>query len=681
MLPRLILLVSALLCAADVEASPASDGQLASLFQDHCLKCHDAETRKGKVNLQSLDVPAALMGDADLIRDLIEVLEFQDMPPEDEPPVADRDRKGAIAHLKRLLHRALAAETERPATPIRRMNRFQYHNAVKDLFDLSVEVFSLPERMCREYGNYFQPATGRMPDVVQVGSRPLGKSQLIEKRLAGVAAFPQDLRAEHGFDNRGDHLTLSPLLMESFLRLGKSIVGSRDFNPKTCGIWDSFFAKPPAGTPLEPEVRNRLRDFLTRAFRRPVEDSVLQRYVSHVLGLLDSEAAFPDAMKEAAAAALVSPRFLYLYDAPASGTGNNPAPADLNLASRLSFFLWGSLPDRELLDLAAAGKLHEPDSLEEQVDRLLRDDRLKRFCDSFPTQWLQLERIVTSVPDRDRYPGFYFAKYRTSMDMMLEPLLLFETLLIENRSVIELIDSDFSYRSKRLQAWYGTEVKGKLGGPTRLRFERVPVTDRREGGVITTAAVMTMTSGPQRTHPITRGAWMATAIFNDPPKPPPADVPPLEEAAPDTENLTLRERFALHRKRTDCAACHQQIDPLGFALENYGAAGTWRDTYDNGRDVDPSGLLFRTHEFANIVEFKDAILAEKDRFLRALAEHLLSFALGREVAAADSPAVDRIVEKVAADGYRFHALIHAIVKSEPFLQRAVPANAVAANTP
>ncbi len=304
---------------------------------------------------------------------------------------------------------------------------------------------------------------------------------------------------------------------------------------------------------------------------------------------------------------------------------------------------------------------------------MLRDRKLKRFADSFPAQWLQLERIIASVPDKELFPEFYFAKYRLSMHMMLEPLLLFETILVENRPILDLIDSDYSYRSGALSAWYKDRGKTKSRiQPTVVPFKRVSVTDRRQGGVITTAAVMTMTSSPVRSQPITRGAWMASVIFNNPPPPPPADVPPLPEHDKDTAHLTIREKLAVHRERPDCAGCHAKIDPLGFALENYDATGFWRDKYENARPVDSGGELFRRHKFTNIVEFKDAILTEKDRFTRAFAGHLLAFALGREITAADSPALDKITKQVAAGDYRMHAVIQAVVMSEPFLTKSNP---------
>ena len=262
--------------------------------------------------------------------------------------------------------------------------------------------------------------------------------------------------------------------------------------------------------------------------------------------------------------------------------------------------------------------------------------------------------------------------------MMLEPLLLFEAVLVENLSITQLVDSEFTYRSTLLQEAYqdlGSLPDGtKPGGAvTVLRFHRMPVTDRRNGGVITNAAVMTMTSGPERTQPITRGAWLAGVIFNNPPKPPPADVPPLVEVpAAGEEHLTLRERLTAHRTQADCRGCHERIDPLGFALENYDPIGVWRDKYENGRLIDVSGVLFRRHEFDNISEFKDAILAEKDRFTRAFAGHLLSFALARDLEAADESALDEIVDATASDDYKIQSLLKHIIFSRPFLTKTNP---------
>lgn len=648
-----------------VDTKGLFDNEIKPFFQQHCIKCHgEGDKIKGKLDLRTYSDHAELLQDADRIEDIISVIKEGEMPPEEEPKIDEKTRVDILEGLNKTLVEAIKSSRSSSQTPIRRMNRFQYANAVKDLLKLKVEVYPLPERMMRDRSNYFKPETGKIPSKITVSSRPLGKSGLIEPRLSGVAPFPQDLRAEHGFDNRGDHLSLSPLLMESFLNLSRSIVLSENFNRKNCGVWPQLFEEPKEKDRTNKIINERLNHFLTRAFRRPVDLATLNRYSSHATELIKSGSTFLDAMKETVSAILASPRFLYLYNSESKNS------KDYELATRLSFFLWGSIPDDVLIERAASGDLSNPDVLRAEVERMLLDGRLKRFCDSFPSQWLQLDRIISSVPDPKKYPDFYYAppNYRTTMDMMMEPLLLFETILVEDRPITDLIDSDYSYRSKRLSKWYDSKVEGRLGGPVTMAFERVSINDRKEGGVITSAAVMTMTSGPEETKPITRGAWISGVIFNDPPEPPPADVPTLENDDSElAKQMTLRERFSSHRDNPDCAGCHKKLDPLGFALENFDAVGRWRDQYHNGREVDSSGILFRKHKFNDVVEFKDAIMSEKDRFTKALVSHLLSFSLGRKLSAFDSPTVDLVAKKVKESDYSLRVMIHEIVQSDPFL--------------
>lgn len=647
-------------------------------FVAHCAKCHGKDgAQEGEVDLLKLKSSGDLMRLPELLDAVIKVLEDRQMPPEKEPPLEVATRRAMLGHLKVMLRRSVATKGF-AQTPIRRMNRFQYNNAVVDLLELDRDIFPLPEKLMRRYTDYFDPKTGKMPPEVRVQNRPLGKDvdSARAEGFMGVGPFPQDLRAEHGYDNRADHLTLSPLLMESFLRLSHAIVESRDLKPEECRSWDSFFM-PPArenafGVDAQVEViRVRLARFLRRAFRRPVDQETLDRFVTFAEKNLKAGASFPETMKTVVGATIASPEFLYLYNTErnADQTSKAMQPVDdFELASRLSFFLWGSIPDDTLLDLAEAGQLSDPNTLDAQIDRMLNDRRMVRFCDSFPGQWLQLDRLISSIPDKKKFEYFYFHQaYRASMHMMLEPLLLFETVYIEDRSVIELLDPEFTWQSKLLQSAYQGNATAGNREDKIINFERVAVTDARWGGVITNAAVMTMTSSPTRTQPITRGAWVNTVIFNDPPDPPPADVPPLPE--PDEERLnqlTMRERFAEHQKREDCAACHRQIDPLGFALENYGPTGVWRDKYDNGRDIDPSGTLYSRHEFKTAIEFKQRLLEEKRRFIRGFAAHLLSYALGRELSVADSPTLDAITERAMAGEDRLRTMLKMIALSEPF---------------
>ncbi|MEM7384565.1 MAG: DUF1592 domain-containing protein, partial [Verrucomicrobiota bacterium] len=566
--------------------------------------------------------------------------------------------------------RSLSSEPYEP-TPIRRMNRFQYNNAVVDLLGLTRDVFWMPERMLRRRSGYFKPGEGVMPETVKVQNRPLGKDHDGERPegFKDVAAFPQDRRAEHGFDNRADHLTLSPLLMEQFLKLSHSIVESKDLNASECRTWNSFFTQPEEGEATA-VIRERLTGFLRRAFRRPVEAETLERFLAFAADEMKSGAGFTDIMKTLVGATMASPDFLYLYNVEqVSEPSERQKIDDFELASRLSFFFWVSLPDDTLLDLAEAGSLGEPETLAAQIDRMLIDPKASRFCDIFPGQWLQLDRLVSSIPSPEKYPYFYYLGYRASMHMMMEPLLLFETVYVEDRSIIDLLDPGFTWQSDHLRTAYEGVDPGDRSTQT-LAYKRIPVDDPERGGVITNAAVMTMTSDPSRTLPITRGSWVNGVIFNDPPEPPPADVPPLPEADEEAlEKLTIRERFAEHRKREDCRGCHRQIDPLGFALENYGPTGMWREQYANGRDIDASGTVFGKHAFESVVDFKQIILKEKQRFVRGFAAHLLSFALARELGPADSPALDQIAQRAIRGEDSLRSIMKMVAMSEPFLHK------------
>ena len=664
--------------SSQAEDSPPA---LHQAFRAHCIKCHGKDGKvKGKVNLLELKSDADLLTRPELLENLVAVLKEHEMPPEDEPPLPQAKQELMVVQLEAMLQKVLKTQPF-VTTPIRRMNRFQYNNAVVDLLELDRPIFRLNERLMRRRDNYFHPESKKMPAQVRVSSRPLSKDidNQRPEGFKGVASFPQDKRAEHGFDNRADHLTLSPLLMESFLKLSQTISESPDLNPKECRSWNWLFATPDQkdGSPdkVAAAIEPRIKKLLLRAFRRPVDPVTLDRFVNFSQKQLAAGASLEVTMRTVIGAILGMPDFLYFYETP-----NETKPekkqrgreriSDFELASRLALFFWSSIPDDTLLDLAGQGKLGEQEILSAQIDRMLNDRRSGRFCDNFPAQWLQLDRLITSVPDPKKFAYFYLVDgYRTSMHMIAEPLLLFETIYIEDRSIMELLDPKFTWENDMLRANYAGHSKAGHDVVTQL-FKRVPLTDPRRGGIITNAAIMTMTATPTRTQPITRGAWVNTVIFNDPPEPPPADIPPLPEAGKEElEKLTIRERLAAHRKREDCAGCHNKIDPLGFALENFGPTGVWREKYENGRKVDVSGVLFNRHEFKDFAEFKQMMLKEKHRFIRGFIEHLLSYALSRELGPADSPALNDIASRAIAGKDQMRTLLKGIAMSQPFLHK------------
>ena len=416
------------------------------------------------------------------------------------------------------------------------------------------------------------------------------------------------------------------------------------------------------------------------AFRSPVEEGVLNRYHDFFIARRQQTGSFSQSLKEVVAAVLASPRFLYLCELAAEGS--DLRLSSYELATRLSFFLWSSLPDETLLATARDGSLLQRDVLDAQTRRMLADPRSQALSQNFARQWLRLDQLVTAVPDFDRFPQYYSRigceQWKFGLQMMIEPLLLFESILVEDRSIMLLIDCNYSYRSDELQAWYGDELpfadrsNRDRFNTFQQQYRKRSLPDRRQGGVLTSAATLTMTSSPLRTSPIARGAWVATVIFNRPPPPPPDVVPPIEadDKAIEAQGLTLRERLKQHQSNAACASCHAKIDPLGFALENFDAIGRWRDRYGSGLEIDASGELFGTMPFRNVIELKDQLLDHPELFQRAFSEHLLSYALGRGLELEDSPAVDEIVQNVATDHGQFSTVVRAIVASTPFRYQA-----------
>lgn len=947
---------------------------LKPLFAEHCIKCHGGEKTKGKVNLKEITDLAHFRSKPKLLNDLVEVIEAGEMPPEDETALNEADKSKLVETLKSLLSQAAAGGGRAPVG-LHRLNRFQYNNAVRDLFQMKRDVFSLPEKLMTRNGNYLHGRSDRMPDKVSVACLSLKP----ESGFLDVQAFPKDLRASHGFDNQANQLTLSPLLLDSFLKLSVSILKSPDFKEENVGIWKAFFMAPDPNAELPDPIRSRLSPFLNQAFRRVVDAETIQRYTDYALSQIKRGLSFTDGMKKVASAILSSPRFLYEYDS------EDAAEDNFELAARLSFFLWASSPDAELLRLAESGELARGEVLDQTITRMFADPKIERFLDTFPAQWMQLENVLAATPDPAK--ARFFSMENTnpaSTQMVLEPLLLFDAVFLENRPIIELINPTFSYQSDFLRTWYtsdlkppvldaakiveenrtneakgksleasiqkaqtdilslvepvkarlsaarqnatgtqppmdlkpfaawefdgnlkdtagsldlqakgeiryqdgvlilekeaylqsaplpvdlkaktmevwckihdlgqsggglmgiqgkgdffdtivlgerkpghwisgsngfartedfagsmpetspmqdlhlvmvyagdGTttlyrngefygqpfnkgpavfpkqettvlfgmrhlppgggrhlsisldkarlynraltadEVKSSTGGDyipndallqamtaeqrsqmealnkslsqsevalkelpkprdpvkeqqdaeqnyqremvNKLRahdFERVVATDPRYGGVITTAAMASMTSGPDRTHPIARGAWIIEVILNDPPDPPPNNVPPLSEDD-SAKDMTIREKFAEHRKNPDCAGCHTRLDPLGFAMENFDITGRWRDKYENGRDVDASGTLLKKYAFGGIVDFKESLVKENKRFAKAFIGHLLRFALSRELGPSDSPTIDAIINRTEADHFKLKSLIREIVLSDAFVK-------------
>ena len=424
-----------------------------------------------------------------------------------------------------------------------------------------------------------------------------------------------------------------------------------------------FVCRPAAGEPEAPCARRILTRLARRAYRRPVAaadvDPLLDLFA---IGRADGDR-FEDGIEMALSGVLVSPSFL--FRAPRAPEGIEPGSAyrlaDIDLASRLSFFLWSSIPDEELLDLAERGRLRDPAVLDGQIARMLADPKTGALVENFGGQWLHLRNVADWTPDPVRFADFDDS-LRYAFERETE--LFLDYLIREDRSVLELIDADYTFLNERLAGFYG--VDGVNGG----YFRRVPLEGTARGGILTHGSVLMVTSYPTRTSPVLRGKWVLENLLGAPPPPPPPDVPALEAGA-GTSAGSLREALERHRANPACAACHAKLDPLGFALENFDAVGAYR-TEDEGATVEASGALPDGTLVDGPAGLRRVLRDRREEFVETLAAKLLTYAIGRGLEHYDQPAVREIRRRVETSEYRFSGLVSAIVDSVPFRLRRIP---------
>jgi hypothetical protein len=403
-------------------------------------------------------------------------------------------------------------------------------------------------------------------------------------------------------------------------------------------------------------ARDIVTRFADRAFRRPVKPEEVSRFLKLYDRAEKEGERFESRVRLALSGVLVSPHFLFRVELDPPGAKPQAAynVSEYELASRLSYFLWSSMPDDELFALAAKGELRK--NLEAQVRRMVKDPKSAALVQNFAGQWLTLPKLDMVTPDPKVFPNFD-AELRAAMYRETE--LFFEAVLREDHSILDLLDADFSFVNERLAKHYGIDgVKGK-------EFQRVKLPANR-GGILTHASILTLTSSPTRTSPVKRGKWVLDQLLNTPPPPPPDDVPELTEEK--QLKGSLRQVMEMHRTNALCASCHSKMDPIGFAFENYDAIGVWRDK-DGRFDIDPSGVLPDGKAFKGPAELKSILRGKKDLFGRCLAEKMLTYALGRGLEFYDKCAVDKILKALDKNDYRFSTLLLEVVNSDPFQMR------------
>ncbi|GAB5443326.1 MAG: hypothetical protein Fues2KO_36750 [Fuerstiella sp.] len=578
-------------------------------LENHCTACHSGEGAEAGIDFERYDKSSKIQTDFDHWEKVLRLIKERQMPPAEETqPTAD-ELLAIVNAIQAELDSFDCSTARHPGrVTIRRLNRAEYNNTIRDLLKLDLQL---------------------------------------------AKDFPSDDVGE-GFDNIGDVLTIPPLLMEKYLAAAQTIAKAVQQNEVARKIVLPEEAENDSETVAV--IRRNLRQFASKAWRRPVTDEEEQRVFALVQAAYESGAENDEIFVTVVSAILSHPNFLFRIE-------RDPTPDDedgiraldgYELATRLSYFLWSSMPDQELFDAAADGSLTQPAVLESQAIRMLHDPKAQALVNNFAGQWLQLRDVDRLQPDPEMFAAFD-DELRHAMKRETE--VFFETMMREDRSVLEFLTADFTYVNARLAKHYGIDgVKGE-------QFQKVAAPPGRRG-VLTHAGILMLTSNPTRTSPVKRGKWVLENILAEPPPPPPPDVPELEEG---TETLgSLREQMEQHRSNPACAVCHVKMDAIGFGMENFDAVGAWRER-DGRFEVDASGELPGGRSFDGAADLMQ-ILADqkKTEFLRCLSRKMLVYALGRGLTTYDRCAINEIVSSLEANEYRFSKMVTSIVLSDPF---------------
>jgi hypothetical protein len=488
--------------------------------------------------------------------------------------------------------------------------------------------------------------------------------------------LPSEGGGGEGFDNAGATLFTTPVLMEKYLEaadlvldtLLPSIATKDEARPankmekaELAAVRRKLVsAVPDSRTTPREAARRVLASFVPQAFRRPVADREIERYLTLFDKAAKSGAAYEQALKRALKGVLIAPSFLFLIEPVPEKKGVHQL-GHYETASQLSYFLWASKPDEELTQLAAEGRLHDEAVLRKQVRRMVRDPRARGLADGFAAQWLGIRPLgVTVRPDAKLFPEF---NEELAAAMREETLLFFDSIMREDRSVLDLLGADYTFLNERLAAHY------KIDGVKGTRMRRVKLDGPLRGGILGQASILTVTSFPHRTSPVLRGRWILEELLGANVPPPPPDVPVLNERKKENKDLTLRQQLEKHRSKAECASCHSRMDPLGFGMENFDPLGRWR-TEQGGHPIDSVGVLPSGEKFDGPAELRKLLL-EKRRpdFLRNLSRKMLGYALGRAVNRVDMFVVEDCAEALEHGDCRATRLLETIVLSYPFTHR------------
>ena len=794
----LVLMLALVTFAANpVEKDTSDFSQNGALFlEQYCFTCHAGDQPAAELSLDSFTDNQSLIKNRDIWEQVLDMVTTGQMPPSDSDQPSMEASDAFVAHIA-----AIFEHTDRTAKPdpgritVRRLNRVEYKNTVRDLlsvdfnptenfpaddvghgFDNIGDVLTMSPLLMERYleaaeaiatrvvllerppplkryqgGSSLEPRHDDVPDErfrlldpdateawksgpftagatyfnvfpdVEVVYRATLYAETDSELPVEVALFiqgealetltpPNKLTRLVGVDPTVDNkikvlktfkitardakktqtietfITGIPNIESVGIAMVKPVNGKPHAKLQIRSLWsegplesrpDSHFKilECTPDIPQAEQTREVLTRLLRRGYRRPPTEEEVEQLAQFVESTQADGMKWEAGIQQAIKVVLCSPKFLFRLELDDRPQGPDPYPIDaFQLASRLSYFLWGSMPDEELFELAEKNQLTV--NLEAQVKRMLADPKAIELGHNFGSQWLQIQRLTTAAPDLNQFPTFT-GSLRTAM--FKETALFVESIFREDRSILELIDADYTFLNQTLANHYGIidtqgnwwghkdpvpggeEIKGR-------EFRRVELQGTSRGGILTHASVLTVTSNPTRTSPVKRGRWVLEQILGSPPPPPPPDVPELEEEGDVVSGSTLRERLEQHRENPECANCHAKMDPIGFSLENYNAIGGFR-WKDGELDIDTTAELPDGTTLHGVTDLKQILKDRKQQFARCLTEKMLTYALGRGLEYYDRPTVERIVARLESEGYRSSVLISEIAKSDPFRLR------------
>ncbi|MEO7798667.1 MAG: DUF1592 domain-containing protein [Opitutaceae bacterium] len=706
-------------------------------LEENCFKCHGNGKAKGDFSLEPFKDARSLHKAPEAWDDVLEMLRQREMPPEDEPQPSQPDVDKVVASIQKV-RSTVEANTPPNAgrVTMRRLNKTEYNNTIRDLlgvdfqpaedfpaddvgygFDNIGDVLSVSPLLLEKYLSATESILDQAIVIVQppkpskatVGALRLPAS-LSDGEIGGLASFEEGdyvVRARLGTNQttRGTAravvrvegkdvkefavkaTTQDPAMFETTVRMkaGTQRLTVAYLNPVRAAVQNagssmlyvqSMEVEGPfnPAPPKYPAVHTRLMSykaglvpreaaqeiitrFATKAFRRPLRPGEVEKSLSFFDASQKRGEQFELGIRAALYRVLMSPDFLFRVEMDPPGVKEDTSYAvnEFELASRLSYFLWNSMPDDELLGLAGKGQLRK--NLVKQVERMVKDGKSTSFLQNFSEQWLTLRKLDLISPDPVMFPAY---DHDLKESMIRESVLFFTAIAREDRSVLQLLNADFTFVNEALAKLYGVE------GVTGDAFVRVKAPPNR-GGVLTMASLLALNSNATRTSPVKRGKFILEEILNAPPPPPPPDVPALEEGK--QLSGTLRQIMEQHRANPTCASCHSKMDPLGFAFENFDAIGAWRDKDSGGFPIDASGVLPDGKSFSGATGLKEVLDTKKELFLRSVTNKMLTYALGRGLEYYDRPAAEQIVTALTKNEYRFSTLVLEIVKSDPFQKR------------